>query len=221
MKRIRHSIKRKNISQTKLVSLTSQNWYDSNDVLISWTGNTGNAYVGPLTGDTIFNLTGGTVSTGYYKWGTPTSNTWNAITGTTSYIKTQIYDNNQIPLFLEAKVDEYGPMVGFDKNIANESQTASINFNYSVDCNVVTITGTTNTMSSRLFDELQFTIHWGDNTTDSISANGTAYKAYQTNGNKDIKISLNEPWFTQEVIKAVSVNCVENLTPTPTLLHQR
>ena len=217
MKRIRHSIKRKNIPQTKLVSLTSRNWYDSNEELISWTGNTGNAYIGPSTGDTIYNVSGGTVTSGYYRWGTPTANTWNAITGTTTYIKTQIYDNYQIPLFLDAKVDEYGPMVGFDKNIGNESQSVSINFNYSVDCNVVSITGTTNATSTRLFDELQFTIHWGDNSTTPISVNGTAVKAYSTNGNKDIKISLNEPWFSQEVIKVVAVNCSENLTPTPTM----
>jgi hypothetical protein len=117
MKRIRHSIKRKNIPQTKLVSLTSRNWYDSNGELMSWTGNSGNAYIGPSTGDTIYNVTGGTVTSGYYRWGTPTPNTWNLISGTESYIKTQIYNDNQIPLFLEAKVDEYGPMVGFDKNI--------------------------------------------------------------------------------------------------------
>jgi len=217
MKRIRHSIKRKNIPQTKLVSLTSRNWYDSNEELISWTGNTGNAYIGPSTGDTIYNVSGGTVTSGYYRWGTPTANIWNAITGTTTYIKTQIYDNYQIPLFLDSKVDEYGPMVGFDKNIANESQSVSINFNYSVNCNVVEITGTTNATTTRLFDELQFTIHWGDNTTSAISVNGIATKAYADNGNKDIKISLNEPWFSQEVIKVVAVNCSENLTPTPTM----
>ena len=224
MKRIRHSIKRKNIPQTKLVSLTSRFWYDSNEELISWSGNTGNAYIGPSTGDTIYNVSGGTVASGYYKWGTPTPNTWNLLVGVglTDELKkenlySKIYDNYQIPLFLDSKVDEYGPMVGFDKNIGNESQSVSINFNYSVNCNEVSITGTTNATSTRLFDELQFTIHWGDNTTTPISVNGTALKAYSTNGSKDIKISLNEPWFTQEVIKTVTVNCVENLTPTPTM----
>ena len=94
MKRIRHSIKRKNIPQTKLVSLTGGFWYDSNGELISWTGNTGNAYIGPSTGDTIYNVSGGTVTSGYYRWGTPISNRWNLLVGSPMVNLTSLTNRN-------------------------------------------------------------------------------------------------------------------------------
>ena len=154
MKRINHTIRRKKIPEVKLVSLTGKTWYDSNDTPTSWTGATGFLATGftPDTGFLVFNVTGGDVTSGYYKWNTPTTNTWNLIigTGTTeqeieTHINSQIYDDFQLPLFLEATADEMGDMVDFDKNIGHNEISA--NFTYESVCtetgSVLTINNTT------------------------------------------------------------------------------
>ena len=131
MKRINHTIKRKKIPEVKLVSLTEKTWYDSNDTPTSWTGATGFLATGftPDTGFLVFNVTGGTVDGDYYyKWNTPSANTWNKITGSTTQINQQIYDDFQLPLFLEATADEMGDMVEFDKYIGHNKISA--NFAY-------------------------------------------------------------------------------------------
>lgn len=153
MKRINHTIKRKKIPEVKLVSLTSKTWYDSNGTPTSWTGATGFLATGftPDTGFLVFNVTGGTVTSGYYKWNTPSGNTWNlitSITGTTpeqikKEIDQQIYDDFQLPLFLEATADEMGDMVEFDKNIGHNKISA--NFAYESVC---TETGSTITINN-------------------------------------------------------------------------
>ena len=137
MKRINHTIRRKKIPEVKLVSLTGKTWYDSNGTPTSWTGATGFLATGftPDTGFLVFNLTGGTVTSGYYKWNTPTEDTWNLIvgTGTTeqeieAHVNSQIYEDFQLPLFLEATADEMGDMVEFDKYIGHNKISA--NFAY-------------------------------------------------------------------------------------------
>ena len=130
MKRINHTIRRKKIPEVKLVSLTGKTWYDSNDTPTSWTGATDFLATGftPDTGFLVFNVTGGTVTSGYYKWNTPSAGTWNLITGSTTQINQQIYDDFQLPLFLEATADEMGDMVEFDKYIGHNKISA--NFAY-------------------------------------------------------------------------------------------
>jgi len=132
VKRIKHTIQRKSIPQVKLVSLTDQSWYDYDGNFISWSSNTGNLPTGftPSNGYVVYNITGGTVTSGYYTWSTPTSNTWNVID------PTKIYGDYQLPLYLDAKVDEYGPMVEFDGNIIDDK--FSVNFSYSGICNTST-----------------------------------------------------------------------------------
>ena len=68
----------------KLVSLTGKTWFDADGSLFEWSGNTGNLPTGltPTTGYTVYNVTGGTVNDGYYKWGIPTGDTWNLVIGT-------------------------------------------------------------------------------------------------------------------------------------------
>ena len=153
MKRINHTIKRKKIPEVKLVSLTGKTWYDSNGTPTSWTGATDFLATGftPDTGFLVFNVTGGTVTSGYYKWNTPTGDTWNLITSiigiTPEEIKKeidqQIYDDFQLPLFLEATADEMGDMVEFDKNIGHNKISA--NFAYESVC---TETGSTITINN-------------------------------------------------------------------------
>jgi hypothetical protein len=148
MKRINHTIKRKKIPEVKLVSLTGKTWYDSNNNPTPWTGDTEFLVTGftPDTGYVVYNVTGGTVDGDYYyKWNTPSANTWNKITGTTSYVNSQIYDTHQLPLFLEATADEMGDMVDFDKNIGHNEISA--NFAYESVCtetgSIITINNTT------------------------------------------------------------------------------
>ena len=145
MKRINHTIKRKKIPEVKLVSLTGKTWYDSNDTPTSWTGATDFLATGftPDTGFLVFNVTGETVTSGYYKWNTPSAGTWNLITGSTTQINQQIYDDFQLPLFLEATADEMGDMVEFDKNIGHNEISA--NFAYESVC---TETGSTITINN-------------------------------------------------------------------------
>jgi hypothetical protein len=145
MKRINHTIRRKKIPEVKLVSLTGKTWYDSNNTPTPWTGATDFLATGftPDTGFLIFNVTGGTVTSGYYKWNTPSAGTWNLITGSTTQINQQIYDDFQLPLFLEATADEMGDMVDFDKNIGHSKISA--NFTYESVC---TETGSTLTINN-------------------------------------------------------------------------
>jgi len=163
MKRINHTIKRKKIPEVKLVSLTGKTWYDSNDTPTSWTGTTGFLATGftPNTGFLIFNVTGGTVTSGYYKWNTPTANTWNLITGNTTQINQQIYDDFQLPLFLEATADEMGDMVDFDKNIGHNKISA--NFTYESVC---TETGSTLTFNNTTTYQLVNIIQANDTNPD-------------------------------------------------------
>ena len=48
----KHEILKKHVIVTSLVSLTSQNWIDSNNELVSWTNN--GDYFGPDSGDVIW-----------------------------------------------------------------------------------------------------------------------------------------------------------------------
>ena len=97
MKRINHTIKRKKIPEVKLVSLTGKTWYDSNDTPTSWTGATDFLATGftPDTGFLVFNVTGGTVDGDYYyKWNTPSGDTWNLIVGAPKTNLTNLSNRN-------------------------------------------------------------------------------------------------------------------------------
>jgi hypothetical protein len=172
MKRINHTIKRKKIPEVKLVSLTGKTWYDSNGTPTPWTGATDFLATGftPDTGFLVFNIIGGDVTSGYYKWNTPTTNRWNLITGSTTQINQQIYDDFQLPLFLEATADEMGDMVDFDKNIGHSKISA--NFTYESVC---TETGSTLTINNTTTYQLVNIILANDTNPDG-SMNETSVK---------------------------------------------
>ncbi len=208
----------------KLVSLTGKTWYDADGSLIEWSGTTGNLPTGltPTSGYTVYNVTGGTVDGGYYyKWNTPTSNTWNKITGTTSQINSQIYDTHQVPLFLESSVDEYGPMVDFDGDV--EQNTITANFDYDISCTDYTITiyNTTNFGKLKQLRNATYTVHFDDGSKLPMNANQSLIKNFATNGPQTIKITLDSPFFTSHVSKNVIVDCTQfinpSLTPTNTV----
>ena len=209
MKRIRHTIRRDNIPQVSLVSLTEQAWYDYDGNLIYWSGLTPTILT---TGTTIFNITGGTVTSGFYKWGSPTSGRWNTTT------PTSVYGDYQIPLYLESKVDEYGPMVDFDGNIAQDKITA--NFAYSGTCGIssyeLIVYNTTNIGKLKVMSSAVFTVDWGDSTTSGLTINGQVAKTYLSGGDKTVKITMDAPWIKEQVVKVITVNCAAFVTPTPT-----
>lgn len=195
MKRINHTIKRKKIPEVKLVSLTGKTWYDSNDTPTSWTGATDFLATGftPDTGFLVFNVTGGTVTSGYYKWNTPSENTWNLIigTGTTeqeieTHVNSQIYDDFQLPLFLEATADEMGDMVEFDKNIGHNKISA--NFTYE---SVASGSGCTITIYNTTTYQLVNIIQANDTNSDG-TMNVTGVKRITTEIPEQIKDQLEQ-----------------------------
>jgi hypothetical protein len=210
VRRIRHTIKRKSIPEVKLVSLTDQTWYDYDGNLVSWD----ELITGPTTGYTIFNVTGGTVSSGYYNWGTPTSGEWNSIT------KEVAYGDYQLPLQLDAKSDEYGPMVDFDGDITYDKIVA--NFSYSGVCYLSGYTVTF--FNSTDFGKLKgleasavYTLTFHDGTTSGLTSNGSIIKNYPINGSYNVTINLDAPWAKEKLSKNIVVDCSVLITPTPTV----
>lgn len=201
MKKIKHTILRNQIPVVKLISTTSKNWYDNNDNIVSWTGDTNNS---PITNTIVKNLSGNTqnglVSNGYYKFN---GTQWNIISGSTSYVNSIIYPDHQVPLFLDSKVDEYGPMIGFDGKIGQNEIKA--NFSYTVTGRTVTVYNTTNYGKLKKNIEANFSINWGDNTQSSISTSGSVQKVYTTGGEKTIRITLSAPWVTENVTKIITL----------------
>lgn len=189
MKRINHTIRRIKIPEVKLVSLTGKTWYDSNDTPTSWTGATDFLATGftPDTGFLVFNVTGGTVTSGYYKWNTPSANTWNKITGSTTQINQQIYDDFQLPLFLEATADEMGDMVDFDKNIGHNKISA--NFTYE---SVASGSGCTITINNTTTYQLVNIIQANDTNSDGTMNVTDSVKRITTEIPEQIKDQLDQ-----------------------------
>jgi hypothetical protein len=209
VKRIKHTIQRKSILQVKLVSLTDQAWYDYDGNIIFWDTLSNTTL---LTGTTVYNITGSTVTDGHYVWGTPTPNIWNFID------PTKVYGDYQLPLYLNAKVDEYGPMVEFDGNINDDKFSA--NFSYSGICGSSTfdliVYNTTNVGKLKPMETAVFTVYWGDGTSSNLPVNGQATKQYTSNGDRTVIVKLVSPWTTEQVTKIITVNCEAFVTPTPT-----
>jgi len=198
MEKNKYEILRKKIPQVKLVSSTSQNWYDYNDTLTPWSGS---LYNGPNINDVYYNITG-SLPTGYYKW--------NGTRWVSTYDKKSYYDYN-IPIFLESKVDEFGIMVGFDGDIEQIEQF--VNFTYTQLDKTVTLYNSVNPDKLRKLVEQTYTISWGDNTSSNIQANtgevGTNLPSvshtYTTDGSYTITLTLNSPWSNKKLSKVVKI----------------
>lgn len=221
MKKNRFEILKKHINVVSLVSLTSQNWIDSSDELVPWTNN--GVYIGPNTGDIVFNLTGGTVTTGYYKWNTPITGRWNLIKAAPTKLTTETdteylnrvssknFDSYSLPIFLESKADEMGVMVGFDGSVEQVEQLC--NFSYTQTGSTIQVYSTVNPDRLRTIVEQQFTINWGDGSTSGLTVNsgvvGTNLPSlthvYGTAGSYTISISINAPFLKQKLTKKVTV----------------
>ena len=200
-----YTITQKTIPNVTLISLTGNtSWYDAFGNIVEVTG---------FTPNLVFNVTGGTIDSGYYIWNEPIMNQWNLVTGDTPTINSQIYEDINLPIFLDSSVDEFGPMVGFDGNILQEKYT--VNFSYDIDCTTQTITIYNTTYYGNLKQAIEatFTIDWGDGTTSPIDANGSTSKMFTIDGSYDIVITMDTPFIIDKVQKTVVIACV---TPTPT-----
>ena len=221
MRKNKYTIRRKNIAQVRLVSLTGRTWYDSGDNLIDWVDLTDS---GVIYGVVVYNISGGDVPEGYYKWSNPTTNRWNLISGSESYINSQIYDNQQIPLYLESSIDEMGSMVAFDGNIALLDTEINANFTYDVNCDNVVITNTTNAKKLKGVNEITFKVDWGDGTESEIGLQGfcsgpnchKVVKRYDIGGPKNVQIKFEAPWVKNNLTKNLLIDCGSTPTPTPT-----
>ena len=149
MKKTKHTIKIKNIDEVELIDLTTHAWLDFNGNQIPWV--TGSFDFSPSTGSVIYNTTG-SQSIGYYQYN---GNQWSLITG--SMVNNMNFDDYQVPLYLESSVDELGPMIQFDGDIANEVKMVTANFAYSTDCRTITITNNTDYSSFKNKENLSFT----------------------------------------------------------------
>jgi hypothetical protein len=217
VKKIIHKIRRKEIPSIALVSLSAQQWYDNEGNLIPWSGNTGYLPTGytPTQGFVVYNTTTGTTDNlvqGYYMY---SGSTWHHVTGTTAQINSQIYDDIQLPIFLEASAYEMGQMYAFDGQVGQNQITA--NFSYSVDCKTVTVYNTTNYGALAALSGATYTVHWGDGNYNVLPSNGyVSYSGYTMPGEKTIQVQFVAPWSTEQITKVCTVDCGFTPTPTPT-----
>ena len=108
-----------------------------------------------------------------------------------------------LPIFLNSSVDEMGVMVGFDGDIQQVEEL--VNFSYSglTNTNQIILFGTTNPSVLRKITEQEFTIDWGDGTSnETLSVNQgveneelpSLSHTYTSNGKYEISITLLSPW---------------------------
>ena len=194
MEKNRYEILQKTIQSVELVSLTSQNWYDSNHDLYPWSGTT----VGPEINDVIFNVTGGTVTSGYYKW---SGSIWTSIT------KAQVYESHNILLYLENTVDELGVMVGFNGDMEQVEQLCNFTYSGTTGNTTISVFNSVNSDKLRTIVEQNFTINWGDGTSGTIGSTeySTLSHTYVSGGTYSVSIYLSSPWTNQKLTKPITV----------------
>ena len=197
MKKNNYKILRKNIPTIKLVSTSSQNWFNYSGSLVPWSGS---VYIGPNINDIIYNPISGSVSEGYYKW---SGIVWNSISSSS------VYDNYNLPILLTGTVDEMGVMSGFDGDLEQIDQIC--NFSYTQTGNTVNIYNTVNPNKLKTLVEEEYTIIWGDGTTNSTigvvtgSNLPTVSHTYSSSSDYTITIQLDSPWSKTKISKNIIV----------------
>jgi hypothetical protein len=198
MEKNTYKILKNQIPKVKLHSLTGQYWFDSFGNLFPWSGGTN---LSPEIDSIYYNVTGGTVNSGYYKWN---GTTWISYTGSTA-------NDNYIPIFLESSVDEMGVMVGFDGNITQLNQLA--NFTYTQTGSTIQIYNSSDPLILRTLKEETYTINWGDGNVSGITITDgtpsallpTLSHTYSTPSEYIISITLDSPWTKQKLSKSVTI----------------
>lgn len=115
-----------------------------------------------------------------------------------------------LPLFLEAKADELGVMVGFDGDIEQAEQLC--NFVYSANTgNTLTVYNSASNIKLKRIIDATFTINWGDGSpTESIGILSGKTKTYSTPGFKNVSITMVAPWKTETVTKQIKLPLTTN-----------
>ena len=118
-----------------------------------------------------------------------------------------------VPLFLEADLDEMGVMVEFDGEIEQVEQLC--NFTYSGSGNQITVYNTASTNRLKKTVDADFTIDWGDGTiVTGFTLLSNVSHTYSTSGVKKIKVTMDSPWAVQNVEKTIRVPLVSGYTGT-------
>jgi uncharacterized protein (TIGR02145 family) len=118
----------------------------------------------------------------------------------------------QLPIFLDASVDEMGIMVGFDGEIEQIEQFC--NFTYMISGNTLTIFNTLNTNKLKTLIDSVFTISWGDSSPNTDLLMPTVYDqdlpyashTYISGDTYDVEITVNSPWKVQKIKRTIIVN---------------
>lgn len=109
-----------------------------------------------------------------------------------------------IPLFLEAEVDEMGVMVGFDGDIEQIEQL--VNFTYTQTGNTITVVNSANPYKLRKIIEQTFMIYFGDAYSDMLSIGDVPLEhTYSADGVYDLSIVFSSPWSRKVVTKKITI----------------
>jgi hypothetical protein len=191
-----YKIRNKKIITASLFSLTSQNWVNYDEKLIPWSGS---VYIGPNINEIYYNTNTSSLSLGYYKW---SGNEWNPVE------KKEVFDSYNIPIIIDSTADEMGVMVGFDGFVEPVDQLC--NFSYTQTGNTVQLYNTVNPNKLRMLSEENFTIIWGDGSSDEIEVvNGetlpTISHEYLHDGEYKITIVSQSSWSSDRTEKYVTI----------------
>lgn len=125
----------------------------------------------------------------------------------------------QIPIFLEASVDEMGIMVGFTGEIEQVEQFC--NFTYEGNGNVLTLYNSVNTNKLKAIIGSIVTISWGDGTSDILEMPTVLnvelphiHHAYSSYGTYDVEVTINSPWQVDKIKRTVVVPFAPNAFPS-------
>lgn len=127
----------------------------------------------------------------------------------------------QIPVFLDASVDEMGVMVSFDGDMEQIEQLC--NFTYKQSGSTITVYNSVNPDKLRKITEQTFTINWGDGTTSGLTVNSgivgsnlpSVSKTYTGNTQYTITISSSTPWSTDVLKKTVTIPSQYDIIENP------
>jgi len=123
-------------------------------------------------------------------------------------LKTTTGQTFNLPVFLEASLDEQGIMVGFDGEIEQIEQLC--NFTYRGIDNTITVYNTINTNILKTIVDAEFLINWGDNSSSTLSMVSTTTlpnisHTYNSSGKKTIEITVKSPWDVKKVKKDINI----------------
>jgi hypothetical protein len=212
MKRNEYTLLKRQIPDVHLHSVTGSYWFDNQNNLIPWSGDTGFLPTGytPYSGYVVNNVTG-SLPTGSYIWN---GTSWSGLTGSLN----QSYN---LPIVLEADADEMGVMSSFDGNMEQVEQL--VNFTYKQSGSAVTVYNTVNPDKLRKIVDQKYTIKWGDGTSGSLDVNGgvlysnfpTASHTYSATGNYTLNLSLDSPWSKEKINKNITVPNTGSVVENP------